>query len=54
MPYEQDFAHEPDQKYKEGRYILERELITEIPEGKRETGRPKIEEISVRELMARV
>ena len=29
-------------------------MITEIPEGKREPGRPKIEEITVRELMARV
>lgn len=51
---DQDFAYEPDQKYKEGRFILEREMITEKPEGKRDLGRPKIEELPVRELMARV
>lgn len=39
-------AYEDDQKYKEGRYILEREMITEKPEGKRDRDiHPRIEEI---------
>jgi hypothetical protein len=50
----QDFAYEPDQKYKEGRFILEKEMIIEKPEGKRDTGRPRVEELPVRELLARV
>jgi len=33
------------EKYKEGRYILERELIVERPEVKSPRGRPIIEEI---------
>lgn len=53
-PVSQDFAFEPEQKYKEGKYILEREMITEKPESKRDLGKPRIEEIPVRELLARV
>jgi len=51
----QDFAYEPDQKYKEGRFILERELITEQPE-KRGTYavRPVISEVSRDPLLLRV
>jgi hypothetical protein len=41
----QDFAYEASEKYKEGRYILERELIVERPEIKSPNGRPLIEEI---------
>ena len=50
----QDFAFEHDQKYKEGKYILEREMITEKPE-RRDiiSGKPRIEEIPVREVLAR-
>lgn len=53
-PCLQDFAFEQEQKYKEGKYILEREMITEKPESKRDLGKPRIEEIPIRELMARV
>lgn len=45
----QDFAYEADQKYKEGRYILEREMITERPEAKRDTGRIRIEEVPAKD-----
>lgn len=45
----QDFAYEPVEKYKEGKYILEREMISERPESKRDLGRPMIEEV-VREV----
>jgi hypothetical protein len=48
-----DFAFEPDQKYKEGRFILEKEMIIERPEN-RNTNRALIEETPVRELLARV
>lgn len=51
----QDFAYEADQKYKEGRFILEREMVTERPEPRSAHARPTIEEhLPVRELMARV
>lgn len=51
----QDFAFEHDQKYKEGKYILEREMIAEKPE-RRDiiSGKPRIEEIPIREILARV
>lgn len=42
----QDFAYEACEKYKEGRYILEREMITERPETKRDA-QFRIEEIPV-------
>jgi hypothetical protein len=45
----QDFAYEADQKYKEGRYILEREMITERPEQKRDTAAIKIREVPLSE-----
>jgi hypothetical protein len=48
-----DFAFEPDQKYKEGRFILEKEMIIERPENRNPT-RGLIEELPVRELLARV
>lgn len=55
MLIDQDFAYEPDQKYKEGRFILEKEMITERPETRGAHGRATIEEhLPVRELMARV
>ncbi|WRT69723.1 uncharacterized protein IL334_006713 [Kwoniella shivajii] len=54
LGWKYDFAFELDQKYKEGKYILEREMITEKPESKRDHGRPRIEELPVRELLARV
>lgn len=43
----QDYAFEPEQKYKEGKFILECELITERPEAKARDPvfRPRIEEI---------
>jgi hypothetical protein len=52
----QDFAFEPEQKYKEGRFILEREMISERPEGKMPAAgsKPRIEELPMRELLARV
>lgn len=49
----QDFAYEIGEKYKEGKFILETELITERPELKREhVFKPRIEEI-VRETRER-
>lgn len=43
----QDYAFELEQKYKEGKFILECELITERPESKARDPvfRPRIEEI---------
>ncbi|OWZ60750.1 protein yippee-like 3 [Cryptococcus neoformans] len=55
LGWKYDFAFEHDQKYKEGKYILEREMITEKPE-RRDiiSGKPRIEEIPIREILARV
>lgn len=39
----QDFAYETNEKYKEGRFILEREMINERAESKRDLDRPRIE-----------
>lgn len=51
--WSQDFASEHDQKYKEGKYILEREMITEKPERHDIiSGKPRIEEIPAREILA--
>lgn len=41
----QDKAYEHQEKYKEGKYILERELIDEIPEPTHASDKPHIEEI---------
>ncbi|EIW71377.1 hypothetical protein M231_04762 [Tremella mesenterica] len=49
-----DYAFEPEQKYKEGRYILERALVVEKPETGPDRGKPRIDELPVRELTARV
>lgn len=46
---EQDFAYEADQKYKEGRYILEREMITERPDAKRDNAAIKVREVPLAE-----
>ncbi|ORY34683.1 putative yippee-like protein [Naematelia encephala] len=56
LGWKYDLAYEPEQKYKEGKFILERELITEKMENKRDlqSDRPRIDEVPVRELMARV
>ncbi|KAL7425185.1 hypothetical protein Q5752_000873 [Cryptotrichosporon argae] len=50
-----DTAYQHDQKYKEGRYILERECIVEVAEPKLGAGATKlgIEEVPVQELMAK-
>lgn len=42
---QQDIAFEPGEKYKEGKYILEREMIHERKESKHTFGRPMIEEV---------
>ncbi|KAK4685969.1 hypothetical protein P7C73_g4170, partial [Tremellales sp. Uapishka_1] len=42
-----DYAYDEEQKYKEGRFILERDLVIEKPENKRDQGKPRIEEIPV-------
>lgn len=53
LGWKYDFASEHDQKYKEGKYILEREMITEKPERHDIiNGKPHIEEIPVREILA--
>jgi hypothetical protein len=44
----QDFAYLADEKYKEGRYILERELVTERFEVKRHLGKTTIEQMVIR------
>lgn len=49
LGWKYDFAYEADQKYKEGRYILEREMITERPDSKRDTSRIRIEEVPLTE-----
>jgi len=49
----QDVAFEHVEKYKEGKYILERELIIERPEIKTQPGRPRIEEIPIRDILTR-
>ncbi|KIR52008.1 hypothetical protein I315_05649 [Cryptococcus gattii Ru294] len=54
LGWKYDFAFEHDQKYKEGKYILEREMISEKPERRDViSGKPRIEEIPVREVLAR-
>lgn len=51
--YLQDVAFEHAEKYKEGKYILERELVIERPEIKTQPGRPRIEDIPVRDILTR-
>ncbi|WVQ78946.1 hypothetical protein IAT38_001038 [Cryptococcus sp. DSM 104549] len=50
-----DLAYEADQKYKEGKYILEKEMIVEREEDKRLlSSPPAILETSGREIIARL
>ena len=53
----QDFAYEHDQKYKEGRYILEKMMIVEKQEPlpqPLDRAKPRIDEVPIRELLAKV
>ncbi|TXT12973.1 hypothetical protein VHUM_01374 [Vanrija humicola] len=44
-----DYAYELAEKYKEGKFILERELITERADSRRDFGKLRIDEVVVRE-----
>ncbi|TXT06220.1 uncharacterized protein COLE_05551 [Cutaneotrichosporon oleaginosum] len=50
LGWKYDFAYEPGEKYKEGKFIIEREMIVERPEGKRNLDKPVIEEVVVRQV----
>ncbi|WOO82202.1 yippee-like protein [Vanrija pseudolonga] len=45
-----DYAYTLAEKYKEGKFILERELITERADTRRDFGKPRIDEVVVSRL----